>query len=360
MTELPVPAAVQLSPDGSTVRLLDQTLLPAEERWLDLTTAEQVAESISSLRVRGAPAIGVAGAFGLALGVRDRIAAGGDAKAAIAECHAMLLETRPTGRNLGWALDRVADAARGVPNDAAADAAMAEARTVARAEARMCQAIGEAGRTLIPEEGCTVMTHCNAGALATAGLGTALAPIYVAHAEGVPVAVAACETRPVLQGARLTAWELGRAGVPVTVVTDSMAGALMANGGVALIVVGADRIAANGDVANKIGTYGLAVLAAHHGIPFYVAAPRSTIDPTLDSGADIRIEVRDESEVRKGLGRKTAPDGAGVWNPAFDVTPHALITALITDGGILREPYTASIAELLQGGGVPSEPGDSP
>lgn len=354
MTALPVPPCVQWSDDGAAVRLLDQTLLPAEERWLRLDSAEAVAEAIVSLRVRGAPAIGIAGAFGLALGLQGSDAGGEEARLDVVDAlRRRLLATRPTGRNLGWALDRVAAAALRANADGAtamATAARAEAEAVAAEEAAMCEAIGRIGRALIPEEGTTVLTHCNAGALATAGLGTALAPVYRAHAAGVPVRVAAGETRPVLQGARLTAWELARAGVPVTVVTDSAAAALMKEGEVGLVVVGADRIAANGDVANKIGTYGLAVLAAHHGIPFYVAAPRSTFDADLPDGSAIEIEVRDPREIRGGLGRQTAPDHVGVWNPAFDVTPHHLVTALITDGGVLREPYAASIAALLDPG----------
>jgi methylthioribose-1-phosphate isomerase len=330
---------------------LDQTLLPTEERWLRLETADAVAEAICSLRVRGAPAIGIAGAYGLAVGAAAALRADHDQiGAAFDACRDMLLATRPTGRNLGWALERVSRAFHGALGDrpeAAVSAARAEADAVARDEVAMCQRIGEWGLTLMPEEGATVMTHCNAGALATAGLGTALAPIYLAHREGRSIRVAATETRPVLQGARLTTWELSRAGVDATLLTDSMAGALFQKGGVNLVVVGADRIAANGDVANKIGTYALAVLAAHHGIPFYVAAPRSTFDRHLASGDDIEIELRDEDEVRRGLGRTTVPEGVSVWNPAFDVTPATLVTAIVTDGGILRPPYGPAIRRLL-------------
>ena len=350
MSWVPVPPSVRWSHDGTAVELLDQTLLPVEERWLRLETADAVAESICSLRVRGAPAIGIAGAYGLAMGAEASLRAGvedGELGAAFEACRDRLLATRPTGRNLGWALDRVSRAfheARTEGPDSAVAAARHEADAVARDEAAMCQRIGESGLTLMPEQGATVMTHCNAGALATAGLGTALAPIYLAHREGRPIRVAATETRPVLQGARLTAWELTRAGVDAMVLTDSMAGALMQQGGVDLVVVGADRIAANGDVANKIGTYALAVLAAHHGIPFYVA------------GADIQIELRDEDEVRRGLGRTIAPEGVSIWNPAFDVTPAALVTAIVTDGGVLRPPYGPAIRRLLETDAPNAEP----
>ncbi len=351
MTSAPVPPAVRWSEDGQAVQLLDQTLLPTEERWLRLETPDQVAEAITSLRVRGAPAIGIAGALGLAVAARE-LAVGSEpaaARARVEACHDLLLATRPTGQNLSWSLERVLTAfERGLRHGVARAVAAAreEADQVVRDELDMCQRIGTAGADLVPEEGATVLTHCNAGALATAGLGTALAPVYVAHGRGVPVRVVACETRPVLQGARLTAWELRRAGVPVTVVTDSMAGALMREGGVNMVITGADRVAANGDVANKIGTYGLAVLARHHAVPFYVAAPRSTFDAETSTGADIEIEQRAESEVREVRGQTVAPKDVAVWNPAFDVTPAHLITALVTDAGVLRPPYGPRIRDL--------------
>jgi methylthioribose-1-phosphate isomerase len=333
------------------VDLLDQTLLPERETWLRLETWEAVAEAIRSLRVRGAPAIGIAGAFGLALGAEEAFRAGAEGiEERFAVCRTALLATRPTGRNLGWALERLGRAFdEALPDGPAAAVAAVrrEADGVAADETDMCQRIGEAGVPLLPDGGATVLTHCNAGALATAGLGTALAPIYLARDRGIPVRVAACETRPVLQGARLTAWELTRAGIDTTVITDSTAAALLAAGRVNLVITGADRIAANGDVANKIGTYGLAVLARHHGIPFYVAAPRSTFDPSLATGQAIEIESRDDMEVRSGLGRTTTPPEAGVWNPAFDVTPAHLVTALVTDGGVLRPPYEPAIRRLL-------------
>jgi methylthioribose-1-phosphate isomerase len=255
--------------------------------------------------------------------------------------------------NLGWALDRLGavfegSVGEGVP--AQVEALIREADRVAAEDEEMCRLMGEHGAEVIPPEGAGILTHCNAGALATGGMGTALAPIYTVHARGVPVKVYADETRPLLQGARLTAWELDRAGVEVTVITDSMAASLMRTGKVNLVITGTDRVAANGDVANKIGTYGVAVLAREHGIPFYVASPRSTFDPKSPGGADIPIEERDEGEVRGLAGRMTAASGARVWNPAFDVTPHHLVTAFITDGGILRPPFHASIARLLEGG----------
>lgn len=347
-----IPVPVAPAADGTALRLLDQTRLPAHEKYLTLTTADEVAEAIRSLRVRGAPAIGVAGAFGMALGLKT---AGRDVDAAeIDRLHDLLLETRPTGRNLAWALRRVREASSEAPPAAAAAAAWAEALRVLTEETDACRRIGEAGVELLPPPHRTVLTHCNAGALATTGIGTALAPLYLAHARGVAPPVAACETRPVLQGARLTAWELARSGIPVTVVTDSMAGALMARGEVGIVIVGADAVAMNGDVANKIGTYSLAVLAAHHGIPFYVAAPRSTFDTSFASGAEIPIEMRSEHEVRTSAGTATGPARpvtvpaeAHVWNPAFDVTPAYLITALVTDGGVLRPPYEATVQNLI-------------
>ena len=343
-----VPSPVAPAADRSSVRLLDQTRLPADEVYVDLESAADVAEAIRSLQVRGAPAIGVAGAFGLALGVRNL---GSDADSeAVRALHDALLETRPTGRNLAWALSRVAERAVGAAPEEAARAAWDEANAVMADEVDACRRIGEFGLELLPPPGRTVLTHCNAGALATCGIGTALAPLYIAHQSGNTPTVAACETRPVLQGARLTAWELSRAGIPVTVVTDSMAGALMARGGVGMVIVGADAVAMNGDVANKIGTYGLAVLAAHHGLPFYVAAPRSTFDSTLEAGSDIPIEERVESEVRDGTGSQAVPATAAVWNPAFDVTPAHLITALVTEEGIVRPPYGPRIRALLRRG----------
>ncbi|NIP56476.1 MAG: S-methyl-5-thioribose-1-phosphate isomerase [Gemmatimonadetes bacterium] len=351
-----IPRPVRWSADGRAVELLDQTLLPAEERYLRLESAEEVARAIREMKVRGAPAIGIAGAFGLALGMARAVEeAGGDGETLddrLTELRDSLESARPTGRNLGWALERsgrtfVQALESGAEPAEAARALRDEAEAIAEEDAAMCRRIGEAGLDLLPPAGEGVLTHCNAGALATGGLGTALAPFYEAKARGRAVRVFASETRPFLQGARLTAWELTRGGVEATVVTDLATGALMKEGKVRAVIVGADRIAANGDVANKIGTYALAVLARHHGLPFYVAAPRSTFDPRLASGEEIPIEERDPEEVRGISGRETAPREAGVWNPAFDVTPAHLVTAFVTDGGILRPPYDVAIAALL-------------
>ncbi len=345
---IPPPVALRWSPDGKAVELLDQTLLPEEERYLRLESVAAVAEAIRSLRVRGAPAIGIAGAMGLALGMTG--GGEGNREHRFREAYDELLGTRPTGRNLGWALDRMAarfDEVRSGDAASVAGALREEADRIAAEDAAMCRMIGEHGLALLPPEGAGVLTHCNAGALATGGIGTALAPVYLAAERGVPTRVYADESRPVLQGARLTAWELSRAGIDVTVLTDGMAGWRMRRGDVDLVITGADRIAANGDVANKIGTYALAVLARHHGIPFYVAAPLSTFDPTLANGSEIVIEERDPDEVRRIGGRATVPAAARVWNPAFDVTPADLITALVTDRGVIRPPYGPSIRGLF-------------
>jgi len=355
-----IPVPVRWTDDGLAVQLLDQTLLPGEERHLRLETVEEVAEAISTLRVRGAPAIGIAAALGLAMGTRRRVESGlggsegsgvGGLKAGFREDAAILRGTRPTAVNLAWALDRMAKLFAVEVSGGGrelVEALAREADAIAREDREMCRLIGQFGVELIPEEGAGILTHCNAGALATGGMGTALAPIYIAHGRGIPVRLFADETRPLLQGARLTAWEASRVGVEVTVLTDSMAAALMAEGAVQMVIVGADRVAANGDVANKVGTYGVAVLAHHHGIPFYVALPRSTFDPRASKGTEIPIEERDSWEVGRHGGRQVIPTGVGVWNPAFDLTPAHLVTALITDGGILRPPFGPAIADLLE------------
>jgi methylthioribose-1-phosphate isomerase len=312
------------------VRILDQTLLPDQERYLDLETVEQVAEAIRMLRVRGAPLIGIAAAMGVTLDTRTSNTLGSVEAAA-----ATLGATRPTAVNLRWALDRMVCRAR----DAAAQgqdlrqALLAEARDIWDEDRAMCARIGAAGLPLLGAE-ATVLTHCNAGALATGGIGTALAPVYTAHQAGKRVAVIADETRPLLQGSRLTAWELTRAGIPVTVIADGMAASRLRRGDVTCVIVGADRIAANGDVANKIGTYGVALAARAHGVPFYVAAPSSTVDLATPNGVAIPIEERGRDEVAGWRGHPAAPAGAGVWNPAFDVTPAELVTGIITDRGV--------------------------
>jgi methylthioribose-1-phosphate isomerase len=327
--------------DGA-VRLLDQTRLPGEEKYLEIGTIDEMAEAIGTLRVRGAPLIGIAAAMGLAAAARTEAGQGALTGAWVEEAADRLESVRPTAVNLAWALGRMRRAAVGAGEDPAeiAGALAVEAQRIWDEDRAMCRAIGEAGAELI-QPGSSIMTHCNAGALATGGIGTALATIYVAHQRGVPLSVIVTETRPLRQGARLTAWELSRSGVPARVIVDGAAGSVMARGGVDLIITGADRIAANGDVANKIGTYGLAVLARAHSIPFYVAAPLSTFDPDLPTGDDIPIEQRSAHEV------EVAP-GVDVLNPAFDVTPAELITALVTDRGVLRPPYEEAIRKVLR------------
>ena len=339
--------AVQWAPDGA-LRVLDQRLLPADYVERDLRSIAEVADAIRTLTVRGAPAIGVAAAIGLAAALRhERLRDVQEAAAAMHAGAATLRATRPTAVNLGWALDRMLAAAatvaraaseRGLTLSALLDALRDEAEQIRSEDAAMCDAIGAHGRTLL-REGMRVLTHCNAGALATAGIGTALAPIYVGHAEGLYLKVIACETRPLLQGARLTAWELERAGVPVTIIVDSAAASVMAAGRVDIVLVGADRIAANGDAANKIGTYALAVLAKHHRIPFVVLAPSSTVDVKAPTGAEILIEERAEEEITRFGTQRIAAEDVGVYNPAFDVTPAALITHIVTERGVLVPPF---------------------
>jgi methylthioribose-1-phosphate isomerase len=319
------------------VVILDQTRLPEEEHHFRCGSVEEVAEAIRTLCVRGAPLIGIAAAYGIALAARGDPTSRGRR---IAEAADLLRATRPTGRNLFWAIDRmVAAAERG---SGAADLAH-EARSIHEEDARTCRLIGEHGSQLIPA-GAKILTICNAGALATGGDGTALAVIRAARAAGNPVEVLACETRPLLQGARLTMWELLRDDIPATLITDGMAATCMARGMVNVIIAGADRIARNGDTANKIGTYSLAVLARHHGLPFYIAAPMSTVDLSLPDGSHIPIEERGPEEVRAFSGRPTAPPDAPVFNPAFDVTLAGLIAAIITERGALRAPYGESLA----------------
>ncbi len=306
---------------GDAIEIIDQTLLPAEVRVLRLETPDDVIDAIKRLAVRGAPAIGVTGALGVVLARGDRAAA------------ERIASARPTAVNLRWAVARVL----------AAEDAEAEAVQVLEEDVEACRAIGEHGREELAGAR-RILTLCNTGRLATAGRGTALGVIYSKAEAGEPVEVFACETRPLLQGARLTAWELDDAGIPVTVLTDGAAPTLLARGGIDAVIVGCDRVAANGDTANKIGTYALAVAARHHGVPFYVAGPRSTLDLATPTGADIEIEERDGDEIRLVAGLTTRTD---VWNPAFDITPAELITAIITDAGVLRAPYGPAIAEAL-------------
>ena len=311
------------------LRLIDQTQLPTTLAYRDCRTVEDVWEAIKSLRVRGAPAIGIAAAYGVVIGVR-----GGRRLGEVAD---YLRTSRPTAVNLFWALDRMERAGRNL---------LDEARAIHEEDRRMCHAIGRAGAALIGE-GSGVLTHCNTGGLATAEYGTALSVLFTAADQGRRFRVFADETRPLLQGARLTTWELQQAGVDVTLICDGMAAQVMKEGRVQLVIVGADRIAANGDTANKIGTYGVAVLAKAHDIPFYVAAPSSTFDLGLPNGDGIPIEQRDPREVTHGFGRQTAPDGVAVYNPAFDVTPARLIAGLVTEKGLIQPVTEAAIRQRL-------------
>jgi methylthioribose-1-phosphate isomerase len=331
--------------DGSLL-LLDQTALPAEERWLRLTSAAEVAEAIRRLAVRGAPAIGLAAAYGL---VVEALNGGGQLGARIDAAAELLAATRPTAVNLRWALDRALEAfARALPDGerAAIDALVGHANDLAARQLDQDRRIGEHGAHLL-EPGARVLTHCNSGPLATGGAGTGGSVLATAWRDGRLAQVWVDETRPLLQGARLTAWELGRAGIPYQLVPDSAGGALMARGLVDAVVVGADRIAANGDVANKIGTYAVAAIAQRHGIPFYVAAPLSTIDSGTATGDAIPIEERSPDEVTSVQGTRVAPEGALARNLAFDVTPHELVAAIVTEAGVLRAPFAEAIAGVL-------------
>jgi methylthioribose-1-phosphate isomerase len=335
------------------LELLDQRGLPEREEVLRLAAVEEIARAIESMAVRGAPAIGCAAAFGMACAAAAPARDLTSLRAALEAAEARLARTRPTAVNLFWALGRMREvlrmalAAPGATPEAVAAKALAAAQGLLEEDLATCRAIGRAGLPLVPA-GARILTHCNAGGLATAGYGTALGIVRAAAEAGRGVSVLADETRPFLQGARLTAWELARDGIPVAVVTDAMAGHLMRRGEVDLVVVGADRIAANGDVANKIGTYGLAVLARAHGLPFYVAAPRSTVDLATRTGAEIPIEERGREEVATLAGRILVPPGVPVRHPAFDVTPAELVTAVVTEAGLARAPYEESLAALLR------------
>jgi methylthioribose-1-phosphate isomerase len=336
--------------DG-TVRFIDQTLLPAEERFVITNDIQVIAEAIRSLRIRGAPAIGVAAAFGLVLGLRSPDSPDGSSLALRFDRAARLLgSTRPTAVNLFNVLNRmrgVLQAVSGVGDREAIQQLEREARVIQAEDIEACHRIGELGAALL-NAGTSVLTHCNAGALATAGDGTALSVVTTAHRQGKIRQVYVDETRPLFQGARLTSWELLRAGIEVVLITDSTAASVLREGRVQAVIVGADRIAANGDTANKVGTYPLAVLAQRHNVPMYVAAPVSTLDPHTLTGNDIPIEERDPSEVTQVAGIRIAPEGVRTYTPAFDVTPHELISAIITDRGVLRPPYDAGIAGVLR------------
>jgi methylthioribose-1-phosphate isomerase len=329
--------------ESGTIRILDQTRLPGEETYRELSQPADMAEAIRTLRVRGAPLIGVAAAMGVTLAARRRggkpVPSESEGAArledALEACD-LLQQTRPTAVNLAWALERMRKVARSVATGDGLHAALvAEANVIWKEDRAMCRRIGEAGLALLPD-GAVVHTHCNAGALCCSGIGTALAPVYLAHEAGRRVSVIADETRPLLQGSRLTAWELGRAGISCTVIADNMAASRLRRGGITCVIVGADRIAANGDVANKIGTYGVALAAREHGVPFYVAAPTSTFDFNSADGSRIPIEERGAEEIRAIGGQAVTPAGAAVWNPAFDVTPAELVTGYVTDRGLKR------------------------
>ena len=335
--------------ENDRVMLLDQTKLPVEQVYLACEDYRAVAAAIQGMVVRGAPAIGVAAAMGIALGAL-RIKAGGypDFRRQLEEICGDFAKTRPTAVNLFWAIDhmkRLVDAHGDSSVGSLQGMLKEEAIRMAGEDISINRRIGAMGRELI-SNGDTVMTHCNAGALATAGYGTALGVIRAAHEEGKKIAVFACETRPYLQGARLTAWELKESGIPVTVITDSMAGHAMRTKKIALVITGADCVCANGDVANKIGTYSLAILAREHGIPFYVAAPLSTINMRRKTGANVSIEERSPREITHFGEKRIVPEGVNVWNPAFDITPAKYLSGLITEKGIIRKPYKRNLARL--------------
>ena len=337
--------------DGAVV-MIDQRKLPGTEVYVTCKSAQDVAKAIKTMVIRGAPAIGVAAAMGLALGVRRSTATG--TKQFTTEFQKLcdlLAATRPTAVNLFWAIERMkktfAEAAHGGASvEEIKQRLETEAQRIHDEDVASCRMMGAHGATLVPES-ARILTHCNAGALATAGYGTALGVIRAAAEAGKKIAVLADETRPFLQGARLTAWELVKDGIDTTVITDNMAGAMMRLGNVDLVVVGADRIAANGDVANKIGTYSVAVLAKEHGIPFYVAAPISTVDLNTPDGSRIPIEERNDREVTHVGSSRLTPEGAHIRNPAFDVTPAKYVTAIITERGIARAPYETTLAGLV-------------
>jgi methylthioribose-1-phosphate isomerase len=342
---------VERTKDG--VRMIDQRKLPTVETYLDLRTPEEVADAIRQMVIRGAPAIGVAAAFGLALGATQTSNSNPeDFDRRMGECYAVMAAARPTAVNLFWAIERmkrIALEARdsGHDNAAIADRLEHEAQKIRDEDLEACRAMGRHGAELVPSQ-ATILTHCNAGGLATSGYGTALGVIRGAVESGKKIRVLADETRPFLQGARLTAWELAKDGIETILITDSSAGSLMRRGEVDVVVVGADRIAANGDVANKVGTYPLAVLAKENEVPFYVAAPLSTIDLRCPDGSHIPIEERDPTEVTEMFGNRIAPEGVGARNLAFDVTPARYIAAIITEKGVARPPYELSIPVLFK------------
>ncbi len=335
---------------GDHIRIIDQTLLPAEVKFIEIRSASQAVDAIQRLAIRGAPALGAFGSLALVVAL-DEIEPESlsQARTRLEECRTLIGDARPTAINLRWAVDRVIDQATKDGSDLTSlrSALIREAQAVADEDKAACDEIGRLGHELLRDAN-VIGTHCNAGRLATAGSGTALAPMYAKAQAGEPLRVLASETRPLLQGARLTAWELDDAGIDVTVVPDGAMASTVLSGQVDAYIVGADRIAANGDAANKIGTVGHALAAREAGIPFYVAAPTSTIDFKLASGKQIEIEQRDAVEVHEIQGSRLTPQGVDAFNPAFDVTPHHLITAIITEAGVLRPPFRDSIAEAFK------------
>jgi methylthioribose-1-phosphate isomerase len=343
--------------ENAHLKLLDQRLLPKKEVWVSCRTSRDVHRAIKTMIVRGAPAIGVTAGYGLYLGIKNF---SGSTSSFLKKLRAegeYLKTARPTAVNLANVVDAIVKSLQKTRLEKAADlkeVVLAEARRAHLEDDRLCRTMGLHGSKLF-KSGDRVLTHCNAGGLATSGYGTALGVIYAAVAAGKKISVYADETRPLLQGARLTAWELAKSKIPCTLLCDNMAASLMRAGKVDRIVVGADRIAANGDTANKIGTYNVAVLAKTHGIPFYVAAPRTTFDFQIKSGAQIPIENRADKEVTEGFGKRTAPHGIRVWNPAFDVTPQEWITAFITEAGVLRPPFAKSFKKLRAYGRIQAD-----
>lgn len=354
---MPVETLVWVGDRPGHVRMIEQTLLPETFEQLEVRDVAGMVDAIYRLAVRGAPAIGVAAGYGVLLGVQGLEGlTGEDMLGRTKEVCATLAKARPTAVNLFWALDRMAARARrefdaGAAGDAMREALFEEAHTIFREDQATCEALGRHGAELI-KDGGTYLTHCNAGALATANTGTALAPFYEAQRQGKRIAVFADETRPLLQGARLTAWELMQAGVDVTVITDSMAGRVMFEGKIDAVFVGSDRIARNGDVCNKIGTYSVAVLAKEHGVPFYAVAPLSTFDRELTSGDQIPIEERSAEEITHGFGKQTAPEGVKVYNPAFDVTPARLVTGIVTEVGLIEAPTQEKVEAVMREAGI--------
>ncbi len=334
------------------VRLIDQTLLPNQFKQIYCEDVEAVWEAIKMLRVRGAPAIGVAAAFGTVLGIWNSTAGNYDTfYSELKKTTDYLATSRPTAVNLFWALDRMVKTAVSNNEHTISDlkqVLLTEALAIMTEDQEMCRSIGKHGAGLV-NDGDTILTHCNAGGLATSDYGTALAVMFTAHEQGKQIQVYADETRPLLQGARLTTWELMNAGIDVTLICDSMAGQVMKEGRIQRVVVGADRIAANGDTANKIGTYMVAVLAQQHGVPFYVAAPTSTLDMSLATGDEIPIEERGAEEITEGFGKRTAPEGVKVYSPAFDVTPADLITAIVTEKGVVLPPFRVNFRAIVEG-----------